>query len=149
MRKLFVLLIALIIAYFASSAKQSLSQEGYDPQTGTTAGERERIKREVQELINEEVPEIKSNPQRLYCAKLWNVYYEREGFEMKVLTRGRHNEVVVFRCPECSLEKEYVDPFLLTEYHGKTGMDRIKECGFLVAIFKGGRGIQEIIRQVP
>jgi hypothetical protein len=149
MRRLYVLAILLTITSFALCAKQTLSQVGYDPETGTTAKERERIKIEVQEIIKEEMPEIKQNPQRIYCATLWNVYYEKEGFEIEVLTRGMHDEVVVFRCPDCSLEKEFVDPFLASEYQGKTGMDRIKECGFLVAIFKGGRGIQEIIKQVP
>ncbi|MGB7291472.1 MAG: hypothetical protein WBD99_04790 [Thermodesulfobacteriota bacterium] len=148
MRKLYVLAILLILTSLALSAKQAQSQMGYEPETGTTAKERERIKLDVQEVIKEKMPEIKQDPQRLYCAALWNVYYEKEGFEIKVLTRGMHNEVVVFRCPECSLEKEFVDPFLVSEYQGKTGMDRIRECGFLVAIFKGGRGIQEIIKQV-
>lgn len=149
MRKLTVFVAALMIAFFASSVKETISEDGYDPQTGTTLKERERVKTTVQELLKDESPEIKPNPQRLYCAKLWNVYYEREGFQMKVLTRGNHDEFVIFRCPECSLEREFVDPFLSAEYQGKTGMDRIKECGFLVAIFKGARGIQEIIRKVP
>ncbi len=149
MRKLYVLALLLIITSFALSAKQTQSQMGYEPETGTTAKERERIRTDVQELINEKMPEVKENPQRLYCAALWNAYYEKEGFEIAVLTRGMHNEVVVFRCPDCSLEKEFVDPFLVSEYQGKTGMERIKECGFLVAIFKGARGIQEIIKQVP
>jgi hypothetical protein len=148
MRKLYVLAIPLIITFYALSAKQSQSQVGYEPETGTTARERERIRTDVQEMIKENMPDVKENPQRLYCAALWNAYYEKEGFEMHVLTRGAHNEVVVFRCPDCSLEKEFVDPFLVSEYQGKTGMERLKECGFLVAIFKGGRGIQEIIEQV-
>lgn len=148
MRRLYVLAILLIITSFALSAKQTLSQMGYEPETGTTAKERERIKTEVQEVIKEKMPEIKQDPQRLYCAALWNAYYEKEGFEIDVLTRGMHDEVVVFRCPDCSLEKEFVEPFLVSESQGKTGMERIKECGFLVAIFKGGKGIQEIIKQV-
>lgn len=149
MRKMCVLAILLIITSFVLSAKQAESQMGYEPETGTTAKERERIKANVQEIIKEKMPEVQQNPQRLYCAALWNTYYEKEGFEIQVLTRGVHNEVVVFRCPDCSLEKEFVDPFLVSEYQGKTGMERIKECGFLVAIFKGGRGIQEIIKPVP
>jgi len=149
MRKLYVLAIPLIIVSFALSVKQTLSQEGYDPKTETTARERERIRKEVQEIIKEEIPEIKPNPQRSYCANLWNFYYEKENFEMVVLARGIYDEVVVFKCPDCSLEKEFVDPFLFSEYEGKTGMDRIKECGFLIAIFKGARGIREVIRQVP
>lgn len=149
MRKLCMLAIPLIIAFFTVSAKQAQSQMGYEPETGTAAIERERIKANVQELINEKMPEVTQNPQRVYCAALWSAYYKKEGFEIQVLTRGKYNEVVVFRCPDCSLEKEFVDPFLASENQGKTGMDRIKECGFLVAIFKGGRGIQEIVKQVP
>jgi hypothetical protein len=100
---------------------------------------------ETDEMVE---PVVGSSAQRLYCADLWNVYYEKEKSEINVSTRGLQNEVVVFKCPDCSLEKEFVDPFLASEYQGKTGMDRIKECGFVVAIFKGGRGIQEIIKQV-
>ena len=148
MRRLYILAMLLMITSFTLSTRQTHAQMGYEPETGTTAEERERIRTNVQEMINEKMPEVSENPQRLYCAALWNAYYEKEGSEIKVLTRGIHNEVVVFRCPDCSLEKEFVDPFLVSEYQGKTGMDRIKECGFLVAIFKGGRGIEEIIRQV-
>ncbi len=90
-----------------------------------------------------------SNAQRLYCADLWNVYYEKEKAEINVSTRGLQNEVVVFKCPDCSLEEYFVGPFLNSEYQGKTGMDRIKECGFISAVFKGSRGMQEIVKQVP
>jgi len=149
MRKLYVLAIPLIIVSFALSAQKTLSQDAYDPQTETTAEERERIKIEVEEIIEEQIPEIKPNPQRSYCADLWNYNYKKENVEMVVLARGKYDEVVVFKCPDCSLEKEFVDPFLFSESQGKTGMDRIKECGFLIAIFKGARGIREVIRQVP
>jgi len=149
MRKLYVIPMLLIMVSFALSGKQTLSQEDYDPETETTAAERDRIRKEVQDLLKENFSGIKPNPQRQYCAYLWNVYYEKEGIDMKVLTRGMFDQVVVFKCPECSLEKEVVEPFLHSQYQGKTGMDRIKECGFIAAIFKGGRGIEEIIRQVP
>ena len=149
MRELYLFAMLLIMVSFALSGIQTLSQEGYDPQTETTATERERIKKDVQDLLKEDMSSIKPNPQRQYCANLWNVYYEKEGIDMKVLTRGRFDAVVVFKCAECSLEKEVVEPFLYSQYQGKTGMDRIKECGFISAIFKGGRGLEEIIKQVP
>jgi len=50
MRKLYVLAIPLIIVSFALSAQKTLSQDAYDPQTETTAEERERIKIEVEEI---------------------------------------------------------------------------------------------------
>ena len=80
---------------------------------------------------------------------MWNKYYEKEKAEIRVSTRGKYYETVVFTCPNCSLEEYFVNPFLNTEYQGKTGMDRIKECGFTQVVFRGGRGIQEIVRQVP
>lgn len=101
---------------------------------------------ETEEVV---VPVTGSDAQRLYCADLWNVYYEKEKSEIDVSTRGLQNEVVVFKCPDCSLEENFVEPFLNSEYQGKTGMDRIKECGFVSAVFKGGRGRQEIVKQVP
>jgi len=100
---------------------------------------------ETEEIIE---PIVGSNAQRLYCADLWNAYYEKEKSGIDVSTRGLQNEVVVFKCSHCSLEENFVEPFLNSEYQGKTGMDRLKECGFVSAIFKGGRGIQEIVKQV-
>jgi len=47
------------------------------------------------------------------------------------------------------LEEEYVEPFLNDEYDGVTGLDRIRECGFVIAVFKGAQGIREIVREVP
>jgi hypothetical protein len=101
---------------------------------------------EKEEIIE---PVVGSSAQRLYCADFWNVYYEKEKSEIKVSTRGLQNEVVVFRCPDCSLEEDFVEPFLNSEYQGETGMDRIKECGFVSAIFKGRRGMEGIVKQVP
>ncbi|GIW46369.1 MAG: hypothetical protein KatS3mg078_0246 [Deltaproteobacteria bacterium] len=86
---------------------------------------------------------------RSTCAYLWDKYYEKEGIEIDVSTRGEQNEVVVFRCPSCNLEEHFVKPFLESEYEGKTGMDRLIECGFLKAVFKGGKGIEEIVVDVP
>ena len=149
MRKFYALPMLFLVVSFASSGIQSLSQDNYDPETETTAAERDRIRNEVLDLLEEDTSSIKPNPQRQYCAYLWNDYYEKEGVEMKVLTRGPFDQVVVFKCPECSMEREVVEPFLNSQYQGKTGMDRTKECGFVAAIFKGGRGIEEIIRKVP
>ncbi len=94
-------------------------------------------------------PEANPDPMRSICAYMWNKYYEKEKAEIRVSTRGKYYETVVFTCPNCSLEEHFVNPFLNTEYQGKTGMDRIKECGFTQVVFRGGRGIQEIVREVP
>lgn len=92
--------------------------------------------------------EVKPNPLRSVCAYMWDKYYEKEKTVIRVSTRGKYNETVVFTCPICNTMEHFINPFLNTEYQGKTGMDRIKECGFTQVIFKGGRGIQEIERQV-
>lgn len=94
-------------------------------------------------------PDVKPDPMRNICAYMWNKYYEKEKAEIRVSTRGKYHEAIVFTCPNCNLEEHFINPFLNTEYVGKTGMDRIKECGFTRVIFKGGRGIEEIVRQVP
>lgn len=94
-------------------------------------------------------PEVKPDPMRSICAYMWDRYYEKEKTVIRVSTRGRYNETVVFTCPICNTMEHFINPFLNTEYQGKTGMDRIKECGFTQVIFKGGRGIEEIVRQVP
>jgi len=94
-------------------------------------------------------PLVKPNALRTACAYLWDRHYKKEKVDLKVSTRGNYDETVVFTCPDCSLEEHFVDPFLNSEYQGKTGMDRIKECGFTQAVFKGARGLQEIVRQVP
>ncbi len=94
-------------------------------------------------------PVVRPNPMRGICEYMWNRYYQKERSEIRVSTRGEHQETVVFTCPDCSLEDHFVNPFLNTKYQGRTGMDRIKECGFTEVVFKGGRGIEEIVRQVP
>jgi len=91
-------------------------------------------------------PTVGPNPQRLYCMMYWNKYYEDNMIEINVSTEGKYDEVVVFTCPDCSLEEHYVEPFLNTEIDGKTGADKIKECGFVKAKFQGAKGIQEIER---
>ncbi len=92
--------------------------------------------------------DVKPDPMRSICAYMWNKYYEKEKTVITVSTRGKYNETVVFTCSICNSMEHFINPFLYTEYQGKTGMDRIKECGFMRVIFKGGRGIQEIERQV-
>jgi hypothetical protein len=42
-----------------------------------------------------------------------------------------------------------VKPFLETEYRGKTGLTRLHECGFTQAVFKGMRGTEAIVVDVP
>ncbi|HEX3034000.1 MAG TPA: hypothetical protein VHT73_02570 [Thermodesulfobacteriota bacterium] len=94
-------------------------------------------------------PQVKPDPMRSVCALMWNRYYQKENADIKVSTRGKYDEAVVFTCPDCSLEENFVNPFLNSEYQGKSGIARIKECGFKKAVFKGARGIQEIVRTVP
>lgn len=99
-----------------------------------------------QEQVIIKFSDIGPNPQREYCIYTWNDYYEKNDIEMKVNSEGKYNEIIVFTCPDCSLEKNYVEPFLNTKVDGKTGADRIRECGFTHAKFQGAKGIQEIER---
>jgi len=89
---------------------------------------------------------IGPNPQREYCIYTWNDYYDKNDIQIKVNSEGEYDEIIVFTCPDCSLEKHYVEPFLNSKVDGKTGADRIRECGFVHAKFQGGKGIQEIGR---
>ena len=91
-------------------------------------------------------PTLGPNPQREYCMLYWNKYYKDNMIDMNVSTDGRYDEIVVFTCPDCSLEENYVEPFLNTKIDGVTGADKIRECGFIKAKFQGARGIQEIER---
>ncbi len=93
--------------------------------------------------------EIKPHPKRLSCAELWNAYYEKEEYNIKVSTRGNYDEQVLFFCPTCTDEEHFIKPFTESEYQGMTGMDRIKSCGFDYAVFKGGKGVNEVIVEVP
>lgn len=86
------------------------------------------------------------NPQRGYCVLYWNKYYSDNDIEISVSSKGLYDEVVVFTCPDCSLEEHYVEPFLNSEANGVTGLDRIKACGFVKAVFKGAKGLGEISR---
>ena len=102
------------------------------------------------EVVEPEIPEIKitENPQRNYCMLQWNEYYKNEGTNIVVSTRGEFDEIVVFSCPDCSLEEHFVDPFLNTRTYGMTGIERIRACGFIKAVFKGSKGIRVVERVI-
>lgn len=103
----------------------------------------------MDEALEAEIIEVEPQPQRLYCAQLWTRLYERQKAGIILTTRGEYDEIALFSCPDCSLEEHFVKPFLESEYRGKTGLMRLSECGFHQAIFKGGRGLQEIVVDVP
>ncbi len=129
-----IISIAFLTVFFV---KSSVAQED-EPDVGTKF-----------DVIEVEDIEIKPNPQRFYCAKYWDSVYEKRKEKIEVSTRGKYDEIVIFNCPDCSLEEEYVEPFLNDEYNGVTGLDRIRECGFVIAVFRGAQGIREIVREVP
>ena len=104
---------------------------------------------DVEEVLEVVEPEVEPDPQRLYCAEEWTEMYRRQKVEIKVTTRGQYNEIAVFDCPDCSLEEHFVEPFLEGEYRGKTGMERLYECGYKTAIFEGFRGTKDIVVEVP
>ncbi|NIP32017.1 MAG: hypothetical protein GTO02_21420 [Candidatus Dadabacteria bacterium] len=104
--------------------------------------EPEKNEEEVEVII------ISENPQRNYCKLHWNEYYRSENTNITVSTRGKYDEIVVFTCHECNSEEHFVEPFLNTRTYGMTGIERIRACGFLKAVFKGGKGIQEIERDI-
>jgi RNase P subunit RPR2 len=99
------------------------------------------------EEIEEE--DIGPEPQRLFCAEQWTKLYKGQKTDITVTTRGHYNEIAVFHCPDCSLDEHYVKPFLESEYRGKTGLMRLHECGFTQAVFKGRRGSEAIVVEVP
>lgn len=88
------------------------------------------------------------DPQRIYCKKYWNSYYSEYDIDVEVTTRGEYDEIVVFNCPQCSLEEHYVDPFMNTVTDGLSGEERIRACGFKKAVFIGAKGIREIERDI-
>lgn len=96
-----------------------------------------------------EFQKTKPHPLRITCAKLWNTYYEQENVKIKVSTRGNYDEQILFFCSTCADEEHFVKPFTESEYQGMTGMDRIKSCGYDYAVFKGGKGFNEVIVEVP
>lgn len=99
---------------------------------------------EAKEMTGE--VQVGPNPQRGYCVLYWNKYYSDNDIDISVSSRGLYDEVVVFTCPDCSLEEHYVEPFLNAEANGVTGVERIKACGFTKAIFKGAKGLRETTR---
>ena len=129
--KLVAFFIVISIFYFIPGA---ISEAGTDTVTGNQ---------------EQKVFQAKTNALRSACAYLWDRYYQKEKVEIRVSTRGNYDETVIFTCPDCSLEENFVEPFLNSEYQGKSGMDRIKACGYTQVVFKGARGLQEIVRQVP
>jgi RNase P subunit RPR2 len=103
----------------------------------------------AEEAVEKEVEDIEPEPQRLYCAEQWTKLYEGQKAGIKVTTKGHYNQIAMFSCPDCSLDEHYVKPFLESEYRGKTGLMRLHECGFTQAIFKGMRGTEAIVVDVP
>ncbi len=103
----------------------------------------------MEDALEAEIENVEPEPQRLYCAQQWTQLYKGQKADIRVTTRGQYNEVAVFSCPDCSLEEHYVRPFLETEYRGKTGLMRLHECGFTQAVFKGMRGTEAIVVDVP
>ena len=91
----------------------------------------------------------KPHPKRNSCAELWNSYYKKEEINIKVSTRGNYDEQILFFCPTCTNEDHFIKPFTESNYQGMTGMDRIKSCGFDYAVFKGGKGFNEVVLEVP
>lgn len=118
---------------------------------GAVTIEEEKVSESIEEAMEpEEVePQLKPDPKRAVCAVEWNGYYERDKIEISVSTRGQYNEVVVFFCAVCANVEHFVRPFLDSEYQNMTGLDRIRECGFKQAVFKGGRGMIEVVENVP
>ncbi len=102
-----------------------------------------------EENEEEEIEDIGPEPQRLYCAEQWTKLYEGQKANIKVTARGHYNQIAEFHCPDCSLDEHFVKPFLETEYRGKTGLMRLHECGFTKAVFKGMRGTEAIVVDVP
>ncbi len=92
---------------------------------------------------------VRPDPMRYICAVQWNQYYKKKGIEITVSTRGKYNEVLVISCPMCSVKDYVVEPFLFTRHGGKTGMEKIKECGFTKVAFRGSLGMREIVYDVP
>src|SRR5919108_5424774 len=126
MRNLFILAIYFVAASLIFGVNRDMSAAEMD---GTaTVQNQAGVQKE---------PEAMPDPMRSVCALMWNRYYQKEKVDIKVSTRGKYDETVVFTCPSCSLEENFVNPFLNSEYQGRSGITRIKECGFTKAAFKG------------
>lgn len=144
----FLATVLLLIPASATLGINSLStaaaEDGRKPQVQEVAQAED-----IEEALEVEEVEIEPDAQRMYCAHMWTNLYQKQKADITVTTRGEYNEIAVFKCPECSLEDHFVKPFLESEYRGKTGYMRLSECGFQQAVFEGGRGIQEIVVEVP
>ncbi len=103
----------------------------------------------MDDALEVEEEDVEPEPQRLYCAQQWTQLYKGQKADIKVTTRGQYNEIAVFSCPDCSLDEHFVKPFLETEYRGETGLTRLHKCGFTQAVFKGMRGTEAIVVDVP
>jgi len=99
-------------------------------------------------ISEQNLRKISPHPLRYSCAMIWNDYYEKEDINIRVRSRGNYDQAVEFFCPTCYNAEHFVKPFLMSEYQGMTGLDRIKSCGFEYIIFKGGRGVNEVIIDV-
>jgi len=143
------LLISSVFVENVSMAKARASTKRTTHTKKTTQAETYEMTTTQEEPEPQKQPLVKPNPLRSVCAYMWDRYYKKEKVEINVSTTGTYDETVVFTCPDCSIEENFVNPFLNTEYKGKTGMDRIKECGFTRAVFKGRKGLQGIVREVP
>lgn len=129
----------------------SVSQTVFANGDGAVTAEEEKVSESIEEFteLEDVEPKIKPDPKRAVCAVEWNGYYEKEKIEISVSTKGKYNEVVVFFCAVCADEEHFIRPFLDSEYQNMTGLDRIRECGFKQAVFSGGRGLNEVIEDVP
>ncbi len=143
----------LVMALILIPAVAMAESDYFPAAAGENGRESEALKvaqaEDIDEALEVEEVEIEPDPQRMYCARRWTDLYKRQKADIVVTTRGEYSEIAVFRCPECSLEDHVVKPFLETEYRGKTGLMRLYECGFQQAVFEGGRGLQEIVIEVP
>lgn len=133
--------ISAVLLFFLVSANGAYAN-GVDDRDEYTPDHRYETQAEITE--HEPGP----NPQRLYCKKYWNNFYAERNIDIVVSTRGKHDEIVVFNCPECSLEENFVKPFLNAQKNGMTGAERIRACGFKQAVFLGAKGIVEIRRDI-
>ena len=139
-----ILILAAVFLYGSGLLDSGADDTG----TGPAVNETGPVKT-ADEALEVDVEEIEPEPQRLYCAEQWTQLYKGQKADIKVTTRGQYNEIALFSCPDCSLDEHYVKPFLESEYRGKTGLMRLHECGFTKAVFKGMRGTEAIVVDVP
>lgn len=144
--KRFKLSFALILFLTLCASTEAFSNGATYPENEYYSGSQEEGTKA--ENMEQEDTGVGPDPQRMFCKKYWNSYYSERDIDIEVTTRGEYDEVVVFNCPQCSLEEHYVDPFLNTETMGMTGLERIRACGFKKAVFIGSKGIREVERDI-